>query len=141
MTTLTLDTGAEINMIKASLAHYLGAKVKKSTQSALQADGTTPLEITGETSLTVSRRGIDMRLEALVVSNMDVDILAGTPFMASNDIAVRPSNHEITLKGNEIIYYNQSDSSMSKHRIRRAQAKLSEHQPKQQQYGLEITSR
>ena len=41
--------------------------------------------------------------------------------MASNDIAVRPSNHEITLKGNEIIYYNQSDSSTSKHRIRRVQ--------------------
>ena len=87
-------------MIKASLAHYLGIKVKKSTQSALQADGTTPIEITGETSLTVSHRGIDMRLEALIASNMDVDILAGTPFMASNDIAVRPSNHEITLKGN-----------------------------------------
>ena len=74
--TLTLDTGAETNMIKASLAHYLSVKVKKSTQSALQANGTTPLEITGETSLTVSRRGIDMRLEALVVSNMDVNILA-----------------------------------------------------------------
>ena len=43
--TLTLDTGAETNMIKASLAHYLGVKVKKSTQSALQADGTTPLEV------------------------------------------------------------------------------------------------
>ena len=85
--TLTLDTGAETNMVKASLAHYLSIKVKKSTQSARQADETTPLEITGETSLTVSRRGIDMRLEALIVSNMDVDILAGTPFMASNDIA------------------------------------------------------
>jgi len=41
--TLTLDTGAETNMIKASLAHFLGVNVKKSSHTAFQADGLTPL--------------------------------------------------------------------------------------------------
>ena len=36
---LTIDTGAETNMIKASLAHYIGCPISKSSQLALQADG------------------------------------------------------------------------------------------------------
>ena len=83
-----MDTGAETNLIKHSLAHFLGVKIRKSTQTARQADGVTPLNIVGETSFTVSRDGINLLLEALVVSDIDVDILAGTPFMIANDISV-----------------------------------------------------
>ena len=36
---LILDTGAEISMIRASTAKYIGANITKSKQSALQADG------------------------------------------------------------------------------------------------------
>ena len=39
---VTLDTGAEINMIKHSVAQFIGATIHKSNQSALQADGVTP---------------------------------------------------------------------------------------------------
>ena len=49
---LTLDTGAEISMIKTSVATQIGAIVKKSTQNALLADGVTPLDIVGETRVT-----------------------------------------------------------------------------------------
>ena len=39
---LTIDTGAETNMMRASLARHIGAKVTKSSQAALLADGRTP---------------------------------------------------------------------------------------------------
>ena len=79
---LTLDTGAEVSMIKASSADYIGVTIKKSNHSALQADGVTPLNIVGECHFTLSRDGIELQLEALVVNDLDVDILAGIPFMS-----------------------------------------------------------
>ncbi|CAC5413942.1 unnamed protein product [Mytilus coruscus] len=90
---LTLDTGAEVSMIKASSADYIGVTIKKSNHSALQADGVTPLNTVGECHFTLSRDGIELQLEALVVNDLDVDILAGIPFMSSNDIAIFPSKH------------------------------------------------
>ena len=39
---LTIDTGAETNMMRVSLAKYIGAKITKSSQLALQADGLIP---------------------------------------------------------------------------------------------------
>ena len=38
---LTIDTGTETNMMRASLARHIGAKVTKSSQTALQDDGRT----------------------------------------------------------------------------------------------------
>ena len=71
-------------MMRASLAKYIGAKVTKSSQSAMQADGRTPLSVVGETWLFLIRHGRSLTPEALDVEDLDVDILAGTPFMASN---------------------------------------------------------
>lgn len=119
---LTLDTGAETNLIKASLAQFLGVRVKRSSQTARQADGVTPLNITGETSFTVTRNGIDLVLEALVVADMDVEILAGIPFMIKNDISVRPATNEITIKGSKTFQYNQEVPSNGDHVVRRTQA-------------------
>ena len=45
---ITLDSGAEISMIKSSVAQHIGTVITKSNQSALQADGITPLAIVGE---------------------------------------------------------------------------------------------
>ena len=39
----------------------------------------------GETHLSLSRNGKSLTLEALVVEDLDVDVLAGTPFMTTND--------------------------------------------------------
>ena len=41
---ITLDTGAEISMIKESTAKFIDAKINKSSQSALQAESITPLK-------------------------------------------------------------------------------------------------
>ena len=35
--------------------------------------------------------------DGLIVENLDVEILAGTPFMESNDIAVRPAKRQVIL--------------------------------------------
>lgn len=119
---LTLDTGAEISMIKASVAHMIGAKVNKSNQTALQADGVTPLEIRGETHLTLSRDKYTLKLEALVVSDLDVDILAGIPFMTVNDISVRPAKHQIIMGGSYSVTYGPTAPDVPEHRVRRTQA-------------------
>ncbi len=115
---LTIDTGAETNMIKASLASYIGATISKSSQLALQADGRTPLSIIGETRLLLSRNGRPLTLEALVVEDLDVDILAGTPFMASNDIAVRPAKQEIIIAGSDIVAYGSCNTPSKYHAVR-----------------------
>ncbi|CAB4012996.1 Hypothetical predicted protein [Paramuricea clavata] len=82
------------------------------------ADGRTPLSIVGETRLSLSRNGKTLTLEALVVEDLDVDILAGTPFMTCNDIAVRPAKHEIIIAGSDIVPYGSPNSSFKYHVVR-----------------------
>ena len=61
---ITLATGAEISMIKASVAQYIGTIIKKSNQSALHTDGITPRVIVGETHIMLSRDNIELALDA-----------------------------------------------------------------------------
>ena len=86
-----IDSGAETSMIRESVAISIGAKITKSSQLAFQADGQSPLEITGETRLTLTRGKHEFTLDALVVKSMDVDVLAGVPFMEVNAIGVFPA--------------------------------------------------
>ena len=51
MVRVTIDSGATSNMIRQSTAVRLGCDIKKSSQSAHQADGSSPLIIIGETSI------------------------------------------------------------------------------------------
>ena len=115
---LTIDTGAETNMMRASIAKHIGAKITKSSQTALQADGRTPLSVVGETRVSLFRHGRSLTLEALVVEDLDVDILAGTPFMTLNDIAVRPARQEIIIAGSDVASYDSSKTPQAYHAIR-----------------------
>ena len=119
---LTLDTGAEISMIKTSIAKDIGAIIKKSNQTALQADGLTPLKIIGETHLTLSRGNKTLKLEALVVNELDVDILAGIPFMTANDVSVRPAKQEIIIDESTVVNYGFTHDKSVCNRVRRTQA-------------------
>lgn len=107
---LTLDTGAETSMIKASLASSLGLNIEKSSQKALQADGTTPLVVIGEVHVSFSRSNKQLVLDALVVEDLDVDVLAGIPFLTTNDISVRPATQQITIHGSETLRYSTNNS-------------------------------
>ena len=119
---LTLDTGAEISMMKSSVAREIGAKISKSNQSALQADGVTPLEILGETHLRLSHDKCTLLLDALVISDLDVDILAGIPFMTVNDVSLRPAKHQIIIQDDCIVTYGHVTSDKVQNRVRRTQA-------------------
>ena len=41
--------------------------------------------------------------EGLVVENLDIDIVAGTPFMETNDISIRPAKRQVTI-GDDTTY-------------------------------------
>ena len=119
---LTLDTGAETSMIKSSLARSIGAPIMKSSQQALQADGLTSLAVVGETRLILSRADNQLTLDALVVDDLDVDVLAGTPFLIANDISVRPAKCQVRIQDSEVVHYeHKSDPTTASHAVRRAQ--------------------
>ena len=118
---ITLDTGAEISMVKASVAQHIDTVIKKSNQSALQADGITPLAIVGETHIMLSRDNTELALDALVVNELDVDILAGISFMSTNGISVRPAKQQILIGDTKIFHYGTSPSD-SPNRVRQTQA-------------------
>ena len=108
---IVLDSGSETNMIRESVAHQLGINITKSSHQALQADGQSPLAIKGETRLQVSRGKHVFNIEALIVENLDVDILAGVPFMDSNDVGIRPAKRQVILKDGSIVNYDHSAQS------------------------------
>ena len=93
----TVKPGADKCMIKTSIANEIGATIQKTTQKVLQADGITQLALIGEVHLTLSLNRLNLLLDALVVDSLDVDVLAWTPFMITNDISLQPSKQEVTI--------------------------------------------
>ena len=66
----------------------------------------------GRWSFTSDNR--DFSFECLVVQNLDVDILAGTPFMEANDISVRPAKRQAIIgDGTRYVYGSQSPSAVT----------------------------
>ena len=47
----------------------------------------------------------DKQLDALVVDDLNVDVLAGTPFRIANDIAARPAKCRMCIQDSEVIHY------------------------------------
>ena len=102
---VTIDSGATGNMIRHTVVQRLGCQVTPSSQSVHPADGSSPLHVVGETRFPFTRKGHTFSFEGLVVENLDVDVLAGTPFMESNDIAVRPAKRQVILGDGTIHNY------------------------------------
>ena len=55
------------------------------------------------------------------MNELDVDILASTPFMSTNDISVRPAKQQNLLGDTNIVHYGTSPSD-SPNRVLRTQA-------------------
>ena len=62
---------------------------------------------------------LSFRHGALVVEELDVDILTGTPFMALNDISVKPSLQQISIQGSHILYYGAEGPDPPQNHVRR----------------------
>lgn len=116
---LTIDSGATGNMMRASCATRLGVTITSSTQSAHQADGSSPLRVMGEVRTCFQRDNQRLYFEGLVVENLDSDILAGIPFMTQNDVSVRPAKHQVCL-GENIYSYGAHTDASGGHAVRRA---------------------
>ena len=116
---ITLDSGATGNMIRASTARGMGMLIQSSSQSANQADGRSPLKVLGEVRVKFCRDNKEFFFEGLVVDMLDVEVLAGMPFMERNDISIRPAKRQITLSDGETFTYGSRDGSVL-HRVRRA---------------------
>ena len=117
---VTLDSGATTNLVHVSCAKRLNMPVLPASQMARQADGKTLMSTVGEVHVTLMRGGMSFTLDALVVKELDVEILGSMPFMFINDIAVRPAKYMIVIDGKTKVFYNQAPSS--EHKVRRAQS-------------------
>jgi hypothetical protein len=126
---LTLETGATTNVIKVSFAKYIGLSITTASQMARQADGVTFLNVCGEVHCELTRGDHSFQLDALVVDKLDVDVLAGVPFLAINDIATRPALYQIVIKGTDVVKYGPQKDKVAT--ARRAQSFLLR-SPKQQ---------
>ena len=94
---VVIDSGATANLISHSAAEWLGVPVVPSTQSAGQADGLSQLHVIGETRFVLTRDQHQLAFHGLVVKHLDVPLLAGTPFMETNDVYARPSTREVHI--------------------------------------------
>nr|XP_022310274.1 uncharacterized protein LOC111115730 isoform X2 [Crassostrea virginica] len=117
---IIIDSGATGNMIRSDIANNLRASVTPSSQYAHQADGLSPLHVSGETRLTFNHDGQELTFEGLVVDNLDTPILAGIPFMEANDITVRPARQEIRI-GDKCAFRYGSKAQEGHHSIRLTQ--------------------
>ena len=75
--------------------------------------------MTGETQLQLAWGSLSFTIEGLVVKDLDVEVLAGMPFMEQNDISVRPARHMISFS-NGISYNYGRKVTRSPHQILRA---------------------
>ncbi|PFX17939.1 hypothetical protein AWC38_SpisGene17717 [Stylophora pistillata] len=121
---LTLNTGATSNMIRASSAKQYGFLITPASQMARRADGVTPVDVIGKVHYSLTRGQLTFELEALVVRQLEVDILAGNPFIVRNDIGVRPAKRQIKIGGTEIISYSSPSRHTRQSNVRHAQSYL-----------------
>ena len=117
---ITIDSWDTGNMIRLSTVQKLKVDICKSTQSAHQADGSSPLKVIGETKLSFTRGKHVFQFEGLVVENLNVEVHVGTLFMEANDIAVRPAKRLATLADGTSFTYLSSDDRYTQQTALRA---------------------
>ena len=117
---VTIDSGATRNMIRHSSAKHLGCPIISSAQSVQKADGSSQLQVVGELRTTFTRDNTDFTFEGLVVEDLDVEVLAGTPFMEANDVAVRPAKREVLLGNGSFYTYGSKSPPSPPPTVRRA---------------------
>ena len=98
MVYLTLDCGAEANCITLAECKRLQIDVSPAGQIASQIDNSR-IKVLGEIHTNFTRGEINFAFEALVVPTINkASVLAGMPFLRSNNITVPFSEDYITVK-------------------------------------------
>ena len=104
---VTIDSGAESNIVSLSFVQRSCIKMNKASQTARQLDKSM-IKTCGEININLHFGNITMTLSALVVESMDSDILAGVPFCRTNQLEFSFSKEEIYLQGKTIKYGSHS---------------------------------
>ncbi|ESP03462.1 hypothetical protein LOTGIDRAFT_171399 [Lottia gigantea] len=110
-------TGATSSLKKHTVAKQIQVSIFPTKHFASQADGKSPLKIIGEIHIGLRRGDIQLRLEALVVEDLDADILACMPFMRQNNIILDIPNDAIRI-GIQVIKYYFSKTSVRSATVR-----------------------
>ena len=117
---VTIDSGGTETMIRHDTALRIGCNIKNSSQSAHQTDGSSALTIVRETIISLASKNKTFQLCGLVVQNLDVEMLAVTPFMEVNDITIRPAKQFITLADGTPYTYGTTERTLNRHAVSRA---------------------
>ena len=122
--TITLDCGAEADLIRRDVAVRIGAKIQKAEQLTTQVDGRSTLKVVGEVHLTFTRGKYSFEFSGLVVEHMDVEVLGSVPFLSRNRILPNCAENEIILSDGKVIKYvsnpKAQDSSIRRATLLRA---------------------
>ena len=102
---ITINSGATGNMICPTVIQRLDCQVTPSSQTVHQEDGSSPLLVVSKTHFPCTCEGQMFTFEGLAVENLDVNVLAGTLFMESSDIAVHPAKYQVILGDGTIHNY------------------------------------
>ena len=94
---ITIDSGAESNLITEEECRIKGITIHPSSQKAVQADGETVLPVAGEVQFNITKDHHTLVFNGLVVKKLSRPILAGMPFLTSNDVFTRPSINTIYI--------------------------------------------
>ena len=121
---LTCDSGATSSLIKKSVVDRLDMPMSPTSHLANQADGKTKMEAVGEVHVNLSRGGLSFHLAAVVVTNLDCEILAGVPFHKYNGILLDMPNDTIILPDKTSIHYGSKAQDRPSLKVRRSSAFL-----------------
>ena len=108
---VTIDSGAESNIVSLSFVKANNVKMRKATQHARQLDKSI-VKICGEINIDLSFGNIVLPLTALVVESMDSDILAGVPFCHRNNIEFSFAKQVVYIQGKAFPYGTQLPSNV-----------------------------
>ena len=104
---IVVDSGATSSMISRSFLIAAGIIPRPTLHGARGADKNR-LEVQGEISITLTFNGMDLPLTALVLDNLDCDVLAGNPFCKAGDIHIHFRSETMTIQNHKIAYGTKS---------------------------------
>ena len=96
---ITLDSGATVSYLRYTKATELGITILPNNQLALLADQKTRMASLGEVDFIVLIQGIQLRLRALVMKNLQAECFGGTTFHVDNKIEPKIRDGQIILHG------------------------------------------
>jgi hypothetical protein len=99
------DSGATSSLIHYSVVVRCNIPMRPTNHTASQADGISKMKPKGEITTTLTRGCLHFKLEAVVVEELDCDILGGMPFLKVNEIVLDAPRDKIIVQGKHGISY------------------------------------